>query len=275
MTWSARIEVLSVLATGEDVIGFETRLVCADGSVRRFEWNTRTMPHLGVVYGIARDVTERAALTEEQAALRRVATLVARESPPDEVFAAVAEELGRLLGATSTALYRFEDDGTATLVGRWGELHGQAPLGASISHGRQQHRLAGVQDRAARAHRRLRGRERRDREDVQGAGRPRRSRRADHRRRAGCGARWAPPQPSRCRRTRSPGSAEFSRAGRHRDREHRSPFGAHRVAGADRGRGRRGAAASRARPARRGAAAPRPHGDHAQARAAGARARRR
>jgi PAS domain S-box-containing protein len=48
-------DVLAVLATGEDVVGFESRLICADGSARRFEWNTRTMPHLGVVYGIARD----------------------------------------------------------------------------------------------------------------------------------------------------------------------------------------------------------------------------
>ena len=36
-------------------------------------------------------------LAEEQAALRRVATLVARGVPPLEVFAAVAEEVGRLL----------------------------------------------------------------------------------------------------------------------------------------------------------------------------------
>jgi hypothetical protein len=38
-----------------------------------------------------------ARLAEEQAALRRVATLVARGTPPGEVFAAVAEEVGRLL----------------------------------------------------------------------------------------------------------------------------------------------------------------------------------
>jgi PAS domain S-box-containing protein len=122
-------DVFAVLADGEDVYGFESRLVCADGSLRRFEWNTRTMPHLGVVYGIARDVTERSALADEQAALRRVATLVAHECSPDELFAAVAEEMGRLLGATSTTLYRFEDDGTGTLVARWGELHVNAPVG--------------------------------------------------------------------------------------------------------------------------------------------------
>jgi PAS domain S-box-containing protein len=118
------------VVSGQDVIGFESRLICADGSPRRFEWNTRTMPHLGVVYGIARDVTERAALAEEQAALRRVATMVARETPPEEVFAAVAEEMGRILGAKSTTLYRYEDDGTATLCARWGALHVRAPVGA-------------------------------------------------------------------------------------------------------------------------------------------------
>src|SRR6202043_815397 len=38
-----------------------------------------------------------AKLAEEQAALRRVATLVARGTPPEEVFAAVIEEVGQLL----------------------------------------------------------------------------------------------------------------------------------------------------------------------------------
>ena len=37
-------------------------------------------------------------LAEEQAALRRVATLVAQEAPPGEVFAKVAEEVARMLG---------------------------------------------------------------------------------------------------------------------------------------------------------------------------------
>jgi hypothetical protein len=49
---------------------------------------------------------ELARLAEEQAALRRVATLVARESSPAEVLAGVAEELGRLLGVDDVKLYR-------------------------------------------------------------------------------------------------------------------------------------------------------------------------
>jgi len=58
-------------------------------------------------------------LAEEQAALRRVATLVARRVPPAEVFAAVAEEVGLLLGTDAAHVIRYEHDGTATLVAGW------------------------------------------------------------------------------------------------------------------------------------------------------------
>ncbi|MDA0164240.1 PAS domain S-box protein [Solirubrobacter ginsenosidimutans] len=100
----------------EDVIGFDCRLVCVDGSVRRFEWNTRPVPHLGVLYGIARDVTDRSTLAEEHAALRRVATLVARESSPDVVFAAVAGEVERLFSVDLATVCRYESDETITFV---------------------------------------------------------------------------------------------------------------------------------------------------------------
>jgi signal transduction histidine kinase len=56
---------------------------------------------------------------EEQAALRRVATLVAREAPPEEVFAAVAEETGRVLAADFTGMCRYDADGMATTIGVW------------------------------------------------------------------------------------------------------------------------------------------------------------
>jgi GAF domain-containing protein len=74
--------------------------------------------------------TEVARLAEEQAALRRVATLVARESPPEEVFAAVARELARLLPAEDTAMLRYEDDGTATVLATWGERGRDFPIGS-------------------------------------------------------------------------------------------------------------------------------------------------
>jgi signal transduction histidine kinase len=60
-----------------------------------------------------------ARLAEEQAALRRVATLVARGAPADEVFAAVPEEAGQLLHAGQVMMIRYGSDGTSTVVANW------------------------------------------------------------------------------------------------------------------------------------------------------------
>jgi signal transduction histidine kinase len=64
-------------------------------------------------------------LVEEQAALRRVATLVARGAPQQELFAAVTNEVLRLVGADNAALSRYEDDRTMltlAIAGRVGDL---------------------------------------------------------------------------------------------------------------------------------------------------------
>ncbi len=72
-------------------------------------------------------------LAETQAALRRVATLVAREASPAGVFSAVTEEVGRLLGADIAALVRLEPGNTAIVVAYWSEGEGdQVPLGTLI-----------------------------------------------------------------------------------------------------------------------------------------------
>jgi sugar diacid utilization regulator len=55
-------------------------------------------------------------LAAEQAALRRVATLVARGVEPMEVFGAVAEEMRRCVPAVTAGLWRFETDGEITIV---------------------------------------------------------------------------------------------------------------------------------------------------------------
>jgi signal transduction histidine kinase len=67
---------------------------------------------------------EIARLLDEQAGLRRVATLVAREAPADEVFAAVAEEISRLFGGQAAHIIRYEPDGTATSVAATGTAVG-------------------------------------------------------------------------------------------------------------------------------------------------------
>jgi len=77
---------------------------------------------------VSRDQLDR--LANEQAALRRVATLVARGVPAAEVFATVAEEVGRLFGADMAHIVRFEADETVTLVAGWSREGDHLPVGS-------------------------------------------------------------------------------------------------------------------------------------------------
>jgi PAS domain S-box-containing protein len=128
---------LEALGRGQEIVHFENRQRHSDGSLRWIEWNVRPAPDEGLVYAVGRDVTDRRraadelqaakrdveasrdelrVLADEQAALRRVATLVAQGVPPSEVFDIVTFEIGRLLGADRSALIRYEPDGTAVIV---------------------------------------------------------------------------------------------------------------------------------------------------------------
>src|SRR2546425_501340 len=62
-------------------------------------------------------------LADEQAALRRVATLVASSAQPKQLFQMVAEEAGRRLAARTAATVRFDED-SAVVVGSWSDGEG-------------------------------------------------------------------------------------------------------------------------------------------------------
>ena len=91
---------------------------------------------------------ELASLLAEQAALRRLATLVAGGAAPAEVFAVTAREVCRLLGTNATALCRYEPDATVTVlaletdidlgvrVGARITLEGESAMGAVFRTGR-------------------------------------------------------------------------------------------------------------------------------------------
>jgi signal transduction histidine kinase len=101
---------------------------------RRAQRRAQEAEALAVDIGAAEEQTRR--IADEQAALRRVATLVARAEPPAVVFAAVTEEAGRLFSADFTLMNRYDSDGAVTVVGAWsgtGQLvvavGGRLPLG--------------------------------------------------------------------------------------------------------------------------------------------------
>ncbi len=146
-------QALSRLKDGTDVVQFDLHCVRGDGTDCWLQWSSTPVPGEGIAYCVARDVTERRAsdqhlreaaleieaanqelreLAEQQAALRRVATLITRGASASDVFAAVAAEVARRLGSQATRLLRFEPDGSATVVAASAPGATAVPAGAVV-----------------------------------------------------------------------------------------------------------------------------------------------
>ncbi|HEY6759964.1 MAG TPA: PAS domain S-box protein [Baekduia sp.] len=131
----------AAIANGRNALSFENRYRHRDGSYRVLEWTATPVVEDGVMYGVARDVTarrqaeaDREQLTEEQSALRRVATLVAEGASPDMVLDAVAAEMERLLAADAVAVGRYESDEEVTVVAHRSPEPGLAPVGTRLNY---------------------------------------------------------------------------------------------------------------------------------------------
>ncbi len=127
--------LLEQLPRSAEPVRFENRMLCRDGSQRWVEWSL--VWHRGLFYGVGRDVTERRReqdelhraqaaaeasrdrireLAEQQAGLRRVATLVARGASPSDVYAAVADEIAGCLRVKNASVSRFEGEEVVVLA---------------------------------------------------------------------------------------------------------------------------------------------------------------
>jgi GAF domain-containing protein len=118
--WAA-ILVFVPLALLANVLAGQARLRTAEANQRRREAEA------------SRDATR--VLADQQASLRRIATLVARAVPPSEVFTAVAEELARCLGVNHAGVVRYEADGAAIVLAVYGTGSDQMPVGKRFSFG--------------------------------------------------------------------------------------------------------------------------------------------
>jgi len=93
----------------------ESLRVSLDGAERCLQWTALFDADSRLVYAALEDITKYPG-RREQAALRRVATLVAKGPPPRQVFEAITAEMGRLFKAESSILVRFDSDGLGTVM---------------------------------------------------------------------------------------------------------------------------------------------------------------
>jgi signal transduction histidine kinase len=119
------------------VLVLENRLIRGAFTAERLDAVTLIAGQLAVSLDNAQLYAQFRRIADEQAALRRVATLVARAAPPADVFAAVTAEIGLLLDVGHTSLRRYDPDGEATAVGSWTRADGTAlfPVGSRVSLG--------------------------------------------------------------------------------------------------------------------------------------------
>ena len=122
--------VRAVLATGER-LAIDFRFTTPDGP----RWfSARLLPEIeddrrGHVILACTDVTDRVNREAEQAALRRVATVVAREADLEEIGRVVAQEAALLLNASGSAVYRFVSENEATCIA----AHPPVAAGAAVT----------------------------------------------------------------------------------------------------------------------------------------------
>jgi PAS domain S-box-containing protein len=155
------------LATGQTRIlnrRIEISAMRADGSEFPAELTVTRADLAGApaFVGYVRDITDRQrakedleaarlrlkVVADEQAALRRVATLVAGGAPQAEVFAVVAKEVASCLGVPLISIVRFETDGMASHVGAWGE---QNPHPVGTTWRLDEYGAAGIVSRSGRS----------------------------------------------------------------------------------------------------------------------------
>jgi signal transduction histidine kinase len=111
------------------VLLLENRLIRGAFTTERLDTVQLIAGQLAVSLDNAQLYAEFRRVADEQAALRRVAVLVARAVPSEEVFAAVAAEVGQVLDIGLTAMSRYDPDGAATVLATWART-GAHPLRA-------------------------------------------------------------------------------------------------------------------------------------------------
>jgi signal transduction histidine kinase len=110
-----------------------TQLFIATAALTSLLLAAVTAERTGATRALAAAEAAQRELAGEQAALRRVATLVASEEEPSRLFGQVTEEVGRLMALPVASVVQYDGARTATIVGAWSaDGPPRFPVGATL-----------------------------------------------------------------------------------------------------------------------------------------------
>ncbi len=107
----------SALAEGREILGFTNRYRCADGSYRWIEWRSTAVE--GLIYAVARDITQAKKMEMQLSHHDQIETLMARIATlfinlmPDEIdncINSALAETGKLLVVDRVYVFKFSED---------------------------------------------------------------------------------------------------------------------------------------------------------------------
>ena len=110
-------------------MAMRTQRLLDDERAAREESDRQATENARLLAALTQRQAQLTALADEQAALRRAATLVAAQAAPDQIFAAVAEEMCRVLRADVGGVIRFDPDECMTVMAAWSREGKHIPVG--------------------------------------------------------------------------------------------------------------------------------------------------
>lgn len=102
------VNAMKIINYGKEVIGFENRYLCKDGSYRWIQWNARAAIERNIIISSARDITEQKELQEKARAFEQAIQL---ENLRSEFFANISHELRTPLNIILSTLQLIQHKG--------------------------------------------------------------------------------------------------------------------------------------------------------------------
>ncbi len=115
--------ITTTIVDGKEVHSFENRYICKDGSVKWLSWNSRPYPEEGILFSVARDITDqkRADLHLRRSKNRTRAFLdvsrrLIKAEYQENIMQVVVDNALDAIGLETGAIYFLSEDGQSLLL---------------------------------------------------------------------------------------------------------------------------------------------------------------
>jgi len=130
------------IVDGKEAYQFRNRYVCKDGSIKWLSWNSFPYPDEEIMFGVARDITQKKEIEEREQHLKKVLMgirnvnqMIVKESRPNELIQKACDNLTETLGYYNAWIALFDEKQDVKLAASSGFNGGFEILKEELEHG--------------------------------------------------------------------------------------------------------------------------------------------